>query len=105
MNTKVSDFYKGNTVRWMVPFTFDVSAATVKFRMAKTLTQDLPDLEITGEKIPENSMQMFFEIAATDSDDLDPGDYHACHEIVMGDERYTFNDQTLTVKLGVPRMP
>lgn len=105
MSTKLSDFIRGNTKKWTVTFPYDVTGAVVKFRMAKTLDQEAPDLEITGTVNPEpEANTVSFVISAEDSAALSVGRYYAEHEIFMTGELYTFNSQEkLLINPGVPK--
>lgn len=104
MSTKLSSFKWGNTKKWTVSFPYNVSAAVVKFRMAKTLDQDQPDLEITGVPHPDDAAKTKFTISAEESGTLTCGRYFAEHELNMNGEVYTFNDQDdLKVNAGVPK--
>ncbi|MGK2905047.1 MAG: hypothetical protein ACSLFH_01710 [Desulfuromonadales bacterium] len=104
MSTKLSDFYQGNTKKWSVTFPYNVSGAVIKFRMAQTLGQADPDLEITGELDSEDASKINFTIDSATSEGLAHGSYFAEHELVMNGEVYSFNVQDkLRVKHGVPK--
>lgn len=105
MSTKLADFYHGDTKKWSVTFPYNVSGAVVKFRMAKTLDQVAPDLEIVGVVDPGDVSKINFEIdAMTSETSLTPGRYLAEHELSMNGENYRFNVQEkLFVKPGVPK--
>lgn len=105
MSTKLANFIHGNTKKWTVTFPYDVTGAVVKFRMAKTLDQAAPDLEITGTvNDPPQQNTVDFVISAADSQALGTGRFYAEHEILLSGELYTFNSQeNLLVNAGVPK--
>lgn len=105
---QLADFYKGNTKRWRVTFPTDIAGSTVKFRMARSLSQNAPDLEIQGVlDDPDVNGEIFgatMEITAAVSTDLAAGEYFAEHELTtVGLDVTTFLPQKIRVKTGVPK--
>jgi hypothetical protein len=105
---QLADFYCGDTKRWSVTFPYDITLSTVTFRMAKSLSQEQPDLSITGVLGDPNEngdiLSATLEITAAQSAGLEPGSYHAEHTITTDEgDVGTFLPQQIKAKRGVPR--
>lgn len=104
----LSDFFRGNTKRWRVTFASDITGAVITFRMARSLSQAAPDLEVVAVLDgPDGQGQILgatLEISAVASALLAGGDYFAEHEITTATgEVTTFLSQTIKVRAGVPK--
>lgn len=104
----LKDFYRGDTKRWLVTFEQDITGGIVTFRMAKTMDQAAPDLQIVGvveePSVPGNpTYSALMTITAEQSDGLAAGTYTTMHHLALNGDSHTFNVQALKVLPVVPK--
>lgn len=106
MIIELTDFYRGDTKRWSVHSETNIAGASIAFQMAKSLTQEVADLQVLGVLDAPDELGAVYNatlsIPVALSVALEPGEYFAQHRMILAEEATTFLPQKITVLRGVP---
>ena len=105
---QLADFYRGATKRWRIEFSENIAGSAIYFRMARSLSQLAPDIEVAATlDTPDVEGAVFgatLEISAELSLSAPAGDYYAEHQwVTASGDSLPFLNQKIALELGVPR--